>query len=236
MFGLFGCKNKDKNAVRFKVDYDGQKDCFENAKDEYEPGEEVELYYGLIATDTDYSFFLDGERINYLYEDGKGFVIRFTMPDHDVKLVCEHRNSMIYIPPTEPDGSGVMLIDFYRGTVATVGGGHYIEITVESLSGDEVTLTEYRMENGDEEFSKYIVPYSVVDECREMIDLFGMRDWKDLSDPVSLDGAKMSCGFMDGDSYTEVTSEKMPKNGKEAFSAVESVLYKYVDDKYLVTD
>jgi hypothetical protein len=55
------------------------------------------LYFELIATDTDYSFYLDGERINYKYDDRKGFVITFVMPEHNVKLECESHNSMEYI-------------------------------------------------------------------------------------------------------------------------------------------
>ena len=236
MFGLFGCKDKDNDVVKYKVDYDGSKEWYQNAKDAYAAGEEVEVWYDLIATDTDYSFYLDGEPINYSYDDEKGFVIRFTMPEHDVRLTCKHVNSMIYQPPTDPKEPGVMLIDCYRGTVATPDGGHYSEITAETYSDDEVKLTVYRMENGDEEFESYIVPHSAVDECYEMIDFYDMRSWNAMSGDAGLEGAKLSCKFRDGDGYTEVTSDKMPKNGKEAFSAVESVLYKYVDDKYLIEE
>jgi hypothetical protein len=55
----------------------------------------VTLYFDLVATDTDYSFLLDGEPIHYTYDDQKGFVIQFTMPDHDVKLEYDSRNSML---------------------------------------------------------------------------------------------------------------------------------------------
>lgn len=88
-----GCSGKT-----YRVDYDGQKDFYEGAKDSYRAGKEVTLYYSLIATDTDYSFYIDGESINYEYDDRKGFVIRFKMPDHDVKLECRSVNSMIYVP------------------------------------------------------------------------------------------------------------------------------------------
>ena len=56
------------------------------------------LYYEIIATDTDYSFLLDGENLNFGWDENKGFVITFTMPDHDVKLECRMRNSMVYDP------------------------------------------------------------------------------------------------------------------------------------------
>ena len=88
-------------AKKFRIDYDGMKDCFTDAKDEYGAGEKVTVYYDLIATDTDYSFYVDGERMNCLYTDGKGYEISFIMPEHDVKVTVEQKNSMIYIPPTE---------------------------------------------------------------------------------------------------------------------------------------
>lgn len=87
-----GCNN----AKAYTVDYCSQKDDYKNARDKYKAGEKVEVYYYLIATDTDYSFYLDGERLNPDYEEAKGYIIRFTMPEHNVKLECQSKNSMIY--------------------------------------------------------------------------------------------------------------------------------------------
>lgn len=89
VFIITGCSQQV-----YKVDYCGQKELYSNAKDTYKPGTKVKLYFNLIATDTDYSFYLDGERINFDYDEKKGFIITFTMPEHDVKLECESRNSM----------------------------------------------------------------------------------------------------------------------------------------------
>lgn len=85
-----GCSGK-----KYNVDYCGQKDCYQNAKDSYKAGTKVKLYFDLVATDTDYFFYLDGERISYKYDESKGFIITFTMPEHDVKLECDSRNSML---------------------------------------------------------------------------------------------------------------------------------------------
>lgn len=90
MLGLFGC-----SAKKYRVDYGGDKDFFKGAKDEYRAGEKVTVYYDLIATDTDYTFLLDGKRINPDYSENKGYIITFKMPEHDVKLTVESRNSMI---------------------------------------------------------------------------------------------------------------------------------------------
>ena len=83
----------------YKVDYCGAKDFYANAKDTYKSGEEVELIFDLVATDTDYTFYLDGKSEDLdVHGTGNGFVIRFTMPDHDVKLSYSENNSMEYLP------------------------------------------------------------------------------------------------------------------------------------------
>jgi len=82
------------SANKYNVDYCGQKDLYKRAKSSYRAGQEVTLYYPYIATDTDYCFYLDDERLSVSYEDRKGFAIRFTMPEHDVKLRMSSNNSM----------------------------------------------------------------------------------------------------------------------------------------------
>lgn len=232
MFGLFGCK---ENTKKYKVDYCGAKSLYTNAKDEYTAGEEVELCYPLIATDTDYSFYLDGERLNYDYEDGKGFVLRFTMPEHDVKLEHEHHNSMEYVPPTQMKIAEEMLIDYYSATVATVGGDGYDETVLYSYTDDKVKLITYHEYEGEEETkAEYIVPYEVVDRCYEVIEKYKLREWNDRKDTFGITGALLVCRFKDGDGYVRVSSEKMPDDGKNAFNAIDSVLGEYIKDEYRV--
>ncbi|MDO4748988.1 MAG: hypothetical protein Q4A12_07435 [Eubacteriales bacterium] len=92
MFGILtAC-----GAQTYNVDYSGQKVCYQNAQDSYEANEKVTLYFPMIATDTDYTFTLDGESLNYDYDDSKGFIIEFIMPEHDVTLECITTNSMEY--------------------------------------------------------------------------------------------------------------------------------------------
>ena len=111
---LSGCA-ASKNAVH-RIDYSGQKlfYCVEipeghrvqgrteygsihgtTPPDSYRAGEEVVLYFFMIATDTNYTFLLDGEPINPDYSHDKGYIIRFIMPDHDVRLECVQRNLMV---------------------------------------------------------------------------------------------------------------------------------------------
>ena len=54
------------SGIRYSVSYDRKED-YSRAKDTYPAGKKVTLYYNLIGTDTDYSFYLDGERLNTTY-------------------------------------------------------------------------------------------------------------------------------------------------------------------------
>lgn len=88
MGSLFGCAQ-----TKYKVDYCGEKSSYQGAKSSYKPGAEVKLYYKNFMSDSEYSFYLDGEYIPLEF-DAKGAAIRFVMPEHDVKLECRTRSSM----------------------------------------------------------------------------------------------------------------------------------------------
>ena len=78
----------------YQVDYCGAEFLYRNAKESYRAGTEVELIFDCIATDTDYSFYLDGEPVDWTYEEGC-FVIRFVMPEHDMVLDFTSENTML---------------------------------------------------------------------------------------------------------------------------------------------
>ena len=82
---------------RYRVDYGGNKDVYIGAKDDYRAGQKVVFYYDwrMVGTDTDYSFFVDGEELSCPYEEGKGFSVSFVMPEHDVRVECVAKNSML---------------------------------------------------------------------------------------------------------------------------------------------
>jgi len=228
MLSLFGC-----GGAKFKVDYNGQKDSYTGAKDYYRSGEKVTVYYGFIATDTDYSFYLDGERINTGYDEKKGFVISFTMPDHDVTLVCESRNSMVYVPPIEP---GTMLVDYYRATVATVGGDGYDEMVLSYYDETQASLDVYRLYEPDEKETcvSYLVPYEAVDRCYEAIDEEDFRSWEGRDDLTAITGAVIVCKFREGDGeYTRVSSENMPEDGQRSMGRIAAIMNEYRKEEYL---
>ena len=87
-------EDEDEEETFYEVDYCGQKDLFKKAKDEYKEGQKVTLYYDIIATDTDYTFYLDDEVLDVRYSEEKGYIIKFTMPGHDVTLRVETTGSM----------------------------------------------------------------------------------------------------------------------------------------------
>lgn len=82
----------------YPVDYCGCKSAFSNAKDAYRAGERVRLVMEYIATDTDYSFYVEGAEYKVTWEN-ESYVVSFTMPDHEVKVWYTEENSM-YMQPT----------------------------------------------------------------------------------------------------------------------------------------
>lgn len=84
-------------AKKYKVEYD--EFLFTGGKHSYRAGAEVELHFEMVATDTDYSFYLNDDTVKLNVEGtGHGYIIRFTMPEHDVKLDFDCKNSMEYVP------------------------------------------------------------------------------------------------------------------------------------------
>lgn len=98
---LFLCACEE---VSYKVDYCGEKGAYIGAKDAYRTGETVTLYYDLIGTDTDYAFYLDDRLLQTDYEPEKGYILKFVMPGHDVKLECRTENTMYHQENEGQDG------------------------------------------------------------------------------------------------------------------------------------
>ncbi len=90
MLTLFGCGRQ-----KYKLQFDGY--GFESKKTAYAAGDRVTVYYGMVATDTDYHFRIDDDvALTQDYDDDHGYVLAFVMPEHDVTLRVESRNSMVY--------------------------------------------------------------------------------------------------------------------------------------------
>lgn len=94
-----GCDKK------YKIDYSGVEFAFTGVNSNEPPksakaGEEVVIYFPMVATDTKYSFTIDNEQLNVSgFSWEKGYEIRFIMPAHDVKISYSSRNTMVIEVP-----------------------------------------------------------------------------------------------------------------------------------------
>ena len=85
------------SVQKYKIDYCGNKQFFDGAKNSYRAGKRVRMYYSMIATDTTYDFFVDGKQYNPDFDDDKGFIIEFTMPSHNITVDVKTKNiSAVY--------------------------------------------------------------------------------------------------------------------------------------------
>ncbi len=186
--GLAGC------GKSYRVDYCGQKDAYSDAKESYRAGERVKLNYYMIGTDTDYSFYLDGEKIDFDFDDEQGFVIEFTMPDHDVTLKCEEYNTMT--PNADPVGSEVT-------EDLDAGDGWFVW----DLNGDGV-LEEFSVDrsfNGDEAPDAGVIT-RVDDGSTAYIDRFyGIET---ITDGEDENGRYLEITFFEGDYYGQSPGAK----------------------------
>lgn len=222
MFGLSGCF-----AKKYAVDYCGQKICYRDAKDSYREGERVKLLYGMIATDTNYSFYLDNERINPDFDSKTySYIISFTMPGHDVKLECRSYNSMLNTPPALEEE---LLVNYYHAIVGTVGGDESCDIALYKTGADKLKLSVIKTDSdGNKTEKEYIVPNEAYDRCCKVIESEKLRDWSKIKDTEGITGALTVVKFKDGDSYTRVSTEKMPENGEQSLNKVKAVLEEYI--------
>lgn len=228
--GIILCLAGCSKGNRYKVDLDGSDFCYEGVKESYRAGDDVTLYYTLIATDTDYSFYLDGEPINFDYDEKKGFVIRFTMPEHDAKLECNAKESMTYVPSGWNGEADVMLLDCYRETSATAGADAYHRLVVTTTDApDQVRLDEYiKEEGGEETCTTTYIPYWVADDCLALALVYDFARWNGMEDAVSTDGAKKACSFWNGEEHISVSTEHMPEWGEENLDSLFDTLIDHV--------
>ena len=222
VFGLSSC-----GGQKYKLVFDGRGSSFENAKSSYRAGQTVTLYFPNIATDTDYSFFVDGEAFNADYDEKNGYVISFTMPAHDVTVGYTSRNSMEYDPGAQAE---TMLIDFYYAVTGTDGGDSYRELVLYEYEGSKLKLSVFSgSAEGEETRADYSVPYDAFDECSEVIKKYKMAKWSKMKDLTAIDGAVYVCNFTDEDGNSvRVSSDDMPEDGIKAFGSVEAALAKYI--------
>ncbi|MCR5800144.1 MAG: hypothetical protein K6G69_08720 [Lachnospiraceae bacterium] len=67
---------------------------FRSERTAYNAGEKVTVYFDMIASDTDYHFYTDDVELQRVYGNSNGYEFTFEMPEHDVTISVESRNTM----------------------------------------------------------------------------------------------------------------------------------------------
>lgn len=66
----------------------------------YREGTTVTVVLEVWATDTDYTFYLNGEPVDYRYDERRGLTVTFVMPGQDVHITYDMKNTMAW--PADP--------------------------------------------------------------------------------------------------------------------------------------
>ncbi len=222
---------------RYHVDYDGRKSAYTGAKDSYPAGAKVTLYYENWATDTDYSFYLDDEPLDFGWDDRRGFVIEFMMPAHDVTLRCESYNSMEYDPDAYCSNplEAFLVIEFSRLDVdyeAEIPESGYTMQVFCPEDGKAKVLVE-TMEGARD---LYLVDEEIIDDVFRIAEETGMRDWGGKYDSVyqDLDAyTYRSLLWLDADDAFFADSGHFPEDGEEVFDRIEERLWQDLDEAHL---
>ena len=226
---LFGCSKK------YKLVFDDSD--FKSAKSSYAEGETVTVYFDMIATDTDYSFYTDSEdvRLNQSYDEKHGYIFTFKMPAHDVKLFVKSRNSMEYDPSAETGAeTGAdplksirdenILFSYYEATVAAGGESDHTSYVLYRYTDNELILVNYGKKTEGKETTDYcLVQRSVLDKCMKLVDQYKMGTGKWVNGS-GLRGKEYSISYLKDGELKQVSSSHMPDNGREAFIKASEIL------------
>ncbi|MBQ4601897.1 MAG: hypothetical protein IJB24_03460 [Clostridia bacterium] len=221
---LTSCK-----AERYKVIC--TEGLFINVKGSYKAGQTVRVYFPMVATDTDYTFYLDGERIHSSgYSDLKGYTIEFTMPAHDVELTFDSKNSMIYTPASEGLEPGTPLFG-YVNSVSTAMGNESYEISVTATDIEHSHLmTVYNEDGSKQAYLIPVFPYESVVNYAQTTDL---ASWNELEDYECIDGKKISVSILCDGEYINISTDQMPEGGEHILAYLKSHFTDYMTEDYL---
>lgn len=224
--GLFGCGKQ-----KFQVNFDSS--GFESKKTSYAPGDEVTVYYNMIATDTDYSFSIDYDVELKMEFDGQhGYVFTFIMPEHDVTMHVDSVNSMEYDPSAHLPEAPADLeseikeenLEFgYSWVVTGIDETRDKEYKLYERDSDAGYILVRRMTDGEfEEEGCCLVPDDTWDYCMNIVRSYGLADWTDGSGPR---GKTYTVTFPDpSGNIMNVTSDHMPEDGWKPLEYIEDIL------------
>ena len=204
---------------------------FENVKNSYKAGQQVKIYFPYVATDTDYSFYLDGERIRPSdYSDSKGYTISFVMPSHDVELTYNSKNSMEYTTIAENVPENTLLFSYTKKVYSPEGDSTY-KLTVKTTDSPEEHLMTVQTEDGNKQL--YSIPRFPYQSVYTYISNINISDWNSMAEYECLDGMKVSISvFCDGE-YVNVSTDRMPSGGEQVLNYIHSHFADYMTEQYL---
>ena len=207
---------------------------FESKHASYAPGEEVSVYYGQVATDTDYSFSCDPDVDMKQEFDGKhGYVFTFTMPFHDVTLHVDSKRGMLMDSGAKPEQTvddllaeiddEKMVFSYQEQTEATPEGGRSCRYALYARDGREDLLLSVSYREDDLEGEDVCpVPAVTLMRCMGIVSRYKMEDRKNGHGPR---GKSYSVHFRDANGeLIRISSDDMPEDGQSAFSEIEGTL------------
>ena len=203
---------------------------FSGVKKGYKAGDKVKVYFSMVATDTDYTFYLDGERISpSAYSDLKGYTIEFTMPAKNVTLDYESKNSMENPYQTFDE---ITTLVTYTKRISTAIGDEVYEVTLESTDIEyEHKMTVYH-EDGNK--SVYTVPIHAYGSLRNYTESMSLWNWNDLEKYECLDGKVTSFSILYEGEYITISTDQMPEDGEAILNYLHSHLTDYMTEDYKV--
>lgn len=223
---------------KYKIEYDS-KGLYTGAKDSYKAGQTVTLGFPYVATDTSYSFYLNGVPVDKTYSDIGVYKLKFVMPPYDAKLECVTRNDMVYTPPEEGVEES-LLYEYYSATAAAPDGKaetysialYYISET--DSEGNTEDRSELRVSktniDGTTEENVYDARYYGAYECNLVADEYYMHGWDTMRNTISEDGMLVAVKFKTGTGYIRVSNECMPENGREGMEKIRETLEGYIQE------
>ena len=223
---------------KYKMEYDS-KGLYRGAKDSYKVGQKVTLRFPYVATDTSYSFYLNGKAIDNTYSDLGGYKLEFVMPPYDAKLECVTKNDMVYTPPEEGVEES-LLYEYYSATAATPDGKaetysialYYISET--DSEGNTEDRTELRVSktniDGTTEENVYDAKRYGSYECDEIAKEYYMHGWDTMRNTISEDGMLVAVKFRTPTGYIRVSNACMPENGREGMGKIREILESYIEE------
>lgn len=220
---LTSCK-----AERYKVIC--TEGLFINVKGSYKAGQTVRVYFPMVATDTDYTFYLDGERIIPTnYSDMRGYCFEFTMPTHDVELTVESKNSMEYHPVSTDIPAGTEIFRYTEETRSADGSTSF-ELSVTTVSDTKHCMT-VKKEDGSTLI--YTIPIYPYESLYSYNDIYNLAKWNTLEEYHTLDNKSVELTFYYDGEYITLSSDHMPEDGEGILKYLVSNFTDYMVDDYL---